>query len=172
MQTRQQTRRIQEQKTKVEAEVSSPQRDTTTSLIAAQAQLIEESKTAWYPTTASEANVLIGLSPRANSLGMTWLNIAVIYAAFQRTWPIVLNFNKTSEDLQTRFAETTKLTATQNLVPSKVDEAYTKAEKQIAEITDNQTKAYALTVLPSKAQFVHQLNISYKTAIEYLDNHK
>ena len=163
MQTRQQTRRIQEQKNKGSSQ------STCSPIATARIQIIKESMTVMTPTTLREVNEMIAFSTRARNNGeLTWLNIAVIYRAFQVSWQIVLN-SSTSTASITNFAAVFRQVATRNLIPSDLDAAYMKAEKQIAEITDNPTKEYALRVFPSKAQFVHQLNLSYRTANEYIN---
>ena len=172
MQTRQQTRRIQEQKNKEQKNnVSSQPKESTCSPMAiARIQIIEEAMK-MTPTTSRDVDTLITISSRSRNLGgLSWLNIAIIYRIFQVLWPIVCN-STTSTQLS-EFATEFKRVAAYNLIPSDLDSAYLKAEKQIAAITDEQTKEYALRVFPSKALFVSTVLMLRFNWCEYNNSHK
>lgn len=171
MQTRQQTRRIQEQKNK---DSSQPKESTRSPINSDRTRIIEESMAAMNmtPTTLQEMNTLTSISSRSRRIGgLSWLNIAATYRVFQVSWSVVCNSICACAQL-TNLATSWKLTATRILNPSVIDAAYLKADKQIAAITDDQTKEFALRVFPSKTQFMRQVNLGYRTADEYINSHK
>ena len=105
---------------------------------------------------------------RSTSSNLDWLFVAMMYASAQRSWELLTDL---PVDLKMNLARNMSRSISAELAPAALDRVYTVAEDQIARITDLTVKEYALSVLPSKAQYRHRFEILLRDVTNYMEEH-